>query len=271
MIIAETGKTDSTLLVFLYKSLDDSAVIKERPRYIARVDNSGTFMFRNLPPGNFALYAVKDEGGQRRYLSRNQLFAFADTPVVVNSTHTCNALRLCGKRYKFASTLRYHTCDKGAGAKVPQLQATTRRNQPGKRAVRPTDSFHLYFRAAPLKTFDTSKLLLTDEKFAPLSNYRFVQDTSGKEVTLFYQLAENTGYNLIFDKDFAEDTASRKLLRNDTLTFRTRKVSEYGLVLLRFPNLDLSSNPVLLFTQGDKMLIRMFLPLRILCEDLPAR
>src|SRR6266487_781689 len=30
--LAETGKTDSTLLVLLYKNLEDSAVIKEKPR-----------------------------------------------------------------------------------------------------------------------------------------------------------------------------------------------------------------------------------------------
>ena len=73
VIIAETGKTDSTLLVMLYRALEDSAVVKERPRYVTRVDNSGNFTFRNLPAGTFAIYSVKDEGGQRRYMGRNQL------------------------------------------------------------------------------------------------------------------------------------------------------------------------------------------------------
>jgi uncharacterized protein (DUF2141 family) len=254
VIIAETGKTDSTLLVFLYKSLDDSAVIKERPRYIARVDNNGNFMFRNLPPGQFAIYAVKDEGGQRRYLSRSQLFAFADTPVVVQSNPT--PVTLYAFVAKDTNTIVRSTTPsiKGTGAKGAAADKRLRvETSLDNEQLGLLDSFHLFFRAAPLKIFDTSKLVLTDEKYEPLANYRFVQDTSGKQVTLFYPWTENTGYNLIIDKDFAEDTAGRKLIRNDTVSFRTRKVSEYGLVRLRFPNLDLTRNPVLLFTQGDKI------------------
>ena len=255
VIIAETGKTDSTLLVFLYKSLDDSALLKERPRYIARVDNNGNFIFRNLPAGTYAIYAVKDEGGQRRYLSRNQLLAFADTPVVVQPNPTPVTL------YAFVArdtntvlpSLSTPTI-KGAAAKGATVDKRLRvETSLESEQLGLLDSFHLYFRAAPLKVFDTTKVVLTDDKFAPLTNYNFVRDTSSKQVTLFYPWTENTGYNLIFDKDFAEDTAGRKLLRNDTLTFRTRKLSEYGLVRLRFPNLDLTRNPVLLFTQGDKI------------------
>ncbi|HEY8897117.1 MAG TPA: Ig-like domain-containing protein, partial [Niastella sp.] len=43
VIIAETGKTDSTLIVMLHTSQDDSAVIKLKPRYIARVNKDGSF------------------------------------------------------------------------------------------------------------------------------------------------------------------------------------------------------------------------------------
>ncbi len=81
VIIAETGKTDSTLIVMLHTSTDDSAVIKKKPRYVARVDKDGNYQFTNLPSGSFALFALKDEGGQRRYLSGSQLFGFADERV----------------------------------------------------------------------------------------------------------------------------------------------------------------------------------------------
>src|SRR6185436_8856129 len=62
-----------------------------------------------------------------------------------------------------------------------------------------------------------------------------------------------TSYNLILDKDFAEDTAGHKITRTDTIEFRTKKNSDYGLVRLRFPNLDLSKNPVLQFVQSDQV------------------
>ncbi len=81
MIIAETGIADSTLIVVLHNNLDDSAVIKDRPRYVARLDRDGKFNFHHLPPGTFNLFALKDEGGQRKYMSKSQLFAFADKPI----------------------------------------------------------------------------------------------------------------------------------------------------------------------------------------------
>jgi len=38
VILAETGKIDTTLIVMLHTSANDSAVVKERPRYIAKAD-----------------------------------------------------------------------------------------------------------------------------------------------------------------------------------------------------------------------------------------
>ena len=54
--LAETGKIDSTLLVFLYKDLDDSAVLKHKPRYITRLDSSGNFTFHNLAREVFIMF-----------------------------------------------------------------------------------------------------------------------------------------------------------------------------------------------------------------------
>ena len=75
VIIAETGKVDTTILVMLYNSMDDSAVVKEKPKYVTRIDSMGSFRFNNLPPATFAVYAWKDEGA-RRYLSRVNYLLF---------------------------------------------------------------------------------------------------------------------------------------------------------------------------------------------------
>ncbi len=40
VIMASTGKPDSTLIAILHDNLDDSAIAKLRPRYIARLDSS---------------------------------------------------------------------------------------------------------------------------------------------------------------------------------------------------------------------------------------
>src|SRR5690606_41532304 len=49
VIMAETGKVDSRLIVMLHITPDDSALVKERPRYVAKLNGNGEFTFRNLP------------------------------------------------------------------------------------------------------------------------------------------------------------------------------------------------------------------------------
>lgn len=72
--IAQTGKTDTTLIVMLHRNLDDSAVAKQRPRFYTKLDRNGNFRFDNLPSGRFRLYALKDEGF-KRYTDAKTAFA----------------------------------------------------------------------------------------------------------------------------------------------------------------------------------------------------
>ena len=61
VLVAQTGKVDSTMIAMLYKKLDDSAVIKDKPMYITHVDSRGHFRFAHLRPGTYRLFALKDE------------------------------------------------------------------------------------------------------------------------------------------------------------------------------------------------------------------
>jgi len=258
VVVAETGKADSTLIVMLHTSTDDSAVIKEKPRYVARVDKDGNFTFSNLPSGSFALFALKDEGGQRRYLSSKQLFAFADervTPAISPKPLTL---------YAYTEKEEEDTTKKAKpGAPKPGAPPAKPSKKEEKKDTRLRletnlsnneldllNQLELRF-AAPLKKFDSTKIILANDKNEPLSNYHFSTDTSNKKVTISYNWIENTPYNLIVDKEFAEDTAGNKIARTDTLSFRTKKQSEYGMVRLRLINLDFTKNPVLQFVQND--------------------
>lgn len=257
VIVAETGKTDSTLIVMLHTSTDDSAVIKEKPRYVARVDKDGNYTFNNLPGGSFALFALKDEGGQRRYLSSSQLFAFADARVTPEVSPKPMTL--------YAYIEKEEEDKNGKGPKPPTTGKPAGNNKKGK------DSKTLKFETSlsgpeldllspfefrfntPLKTFDTTKVRLANEKDELLTNYRFIRDTSNKKVTLSYAWAPNTAYNVIVDSAFAIDTAGNTAPKHDTIAFRTKNENEYGLLRLRLINLDLSKNPVLQFITGDQV------------------
>lgn len=255
VILAETGKLDTTLIVMLHTSPNDSSVVKDRPRYVAKLDNKGNFRFRNLPQKTFYLYALKDEGGTRRYLSNKQLFAFADESVTpslqpapvtlyayatkdttpaVPSINAALGLKLPGGKNQGAERLRFTTnLSDNKQDLLGQLSINVER---------------------PLRVFDTTKIrLYTDSAYNPAPDYRFQLDSTRKQIDLVNTWKENTLYHIIVEKDFAEDTAGRKLLKTDTLTFTTRKTADYGSLEIKFRNLDLKKNPVLLFVSGENI------------------
>ena len=246
VITAENGKIDTTLIVMLHKSSEDSAVVKEKPRYITRLDSKGNFVFHNLPAGTFYLYALKDEGGTHNYLDGKHLFAFADKPLSTQSANEPVTL------YAYAEKVT-----------PPAPPPSTRRNiTSSEKRLRPIlntinsqldllNDLIISF-DQPLKTLDTALIhFSSDTSFVPVKGYQVTPDSTKKKLSLHYNWKENTRYNIILEKDFAEDNLGRKLLKTDTLSFKTKRLSEYGSLRLRFKNLDLSTNPVLLFTQNE--------------------
>ena len=256
VILAETGKIDSTLIVMLHSNPDDSAVSKERPRYVTKLDSRGNFRFKNLPPKTFYVYALKDDGGSRRYTNDNQLFAFGDSAVVVGQSKSVTLYAYAGKPSSQVSTT---VLPQGLGNRNrPAVSGSDRRLKYSTNLASGQQDllgeFVITFEL-PLRSFDSTKLTLhTDTTFTPVRPYRFAKDSTNKKLQLVHTWKENTTYHLIMDKDFAEDTVGRKLLKTDTLTFRTRRLADYASMKLRFRGLDLSKNPVLLFVQNNNVL-----------------
>ena len=238
IVIAETGGVDTTLTVLLHRSSDDSVVFKERPRYVTKTDGTGAFVFKNLPPDTFYIYALKDAGGSYRYQNKEALFAFASAPVVVGDSTprlTLYAYDLPAPPTKPAPA--------GGGKKktADRIKYTTVMKE--KQGL--TDSFMFVFEV-PLASFDSSKIHLTvDSSYTPVTGYSFSQDTLAKNLTIKYPWKPNSYYNLILEKDFATDTLGQQLLIPDTISFYSRSLEEYSKLNLRFRNLDLSVNPVL--------------------------
>ncbi len=257
--VAATGKPDSAIIVMLHDKLDDSSVVKTRPRYVTRLDSSGYFHFRYLKPGTYALYALKDDGGSYRYLSPGQLFAFADSPVVIGEQYAPPTLYAYEESPDIKSTPKKSEANAEKSNKKSEkekekdkrLQFHTNINA-GEFDV--LDTLHFLF-ATALKTFDSTQLEFTDENFTdiPPGRYHFTRDSTNKKISFFYlsPWPTDTKYYFIATRDFAEDSAGRRLLKTDTIAFHTKKETAYGEVRLRFPNLDLSRNPVLQFVQGE--------------------
>ena len=252
VLIAETGKPDTTLVVVLHRSLEDSAVEKETPRYFTRIDSGGHFRFHNLPPGTFAVYALKAEGGVKKYTSPKQLFAFADSPVVVNSsTRSVILFAYAEPDTAKGSTPSAPSIGKSP-AKAMQDKAIRIQTNLVNGQLDLLSQLEIDF-SAPLKILDTSKARLTNEVYEPAGSVRYLLDSTRKKLTVQSNWLPNRAYNLIVSKDFVEDSTGRKLIRDDTLAFRTRNTSDYGSLKLRFLNLDLSKHPVLQFVQGGEV------------------
>jgi hypothetical protein len=251
VILAETGGIDSTLIVMLYRSSEDSALTRENPRYITKVDGKGNFRFQYLPGGTFYLYAIKDEGGPKRYFGKS-LFAFADSAVEIKpGAAPVTLYAFEEEKDQPPSTINF-TGGNRPGAKPDERRLRFSTNLSGN-IQDLLGSFNLNFEQ-PLRNFDSTKLQLsTDSAFNPMPA-SWQMDSLKKKLILKINWKENTLYHLILDKDFADDSSGRKLLKTDTISFTTRKQADYGSLKISFTNIDLSKNPVLQFSQGGQVI-----------------
>ncbi|HEV2355738.1 MAG TPA: Ig-like domain-containing domain [Puia sp.] len=259
VLVALTGRSDSSMVVILHKNLEDSAVIKDRPRYLTRVDTTGRFVFDHIEPGRYAVYALKDEGGSHKYLSKSQLFAFADAPVNVTAATMPLTLYAYAEQPETPSSARNTSGNGNTAQPKPSKKPKEKERLEVKAnttngAFDILDTFRLSF-STGLKLFDSALIRFTDANFKdiPLPQYRWVRDTTNRNFYLAYTWPLDTKYNLILPKAAMADSAGRRLLKDDTITFRTKKDIDYGEVRIRVFNLDLSRRPVLLFYTSDKL------------------
>ncbi len=240
LILAETGKIDSTLIVVLHRSADDSAIVNQRPAYITRLNGQGEFRFQQLPDRNFYLYALKDDGGLRRLLGDQQRVAFADSALRPNTKPEPITLYAFDLKEKEPITPTAPPVSTpgikgrpGGAAADKRLRYTNNLIEGKQDLLRP---FELTAEQI-LTRFDSSKIrLYQDTNFQTALRYTLSLDSNRRRITLKLDWAENTLYKLVVDKDALKDTLDRQLLKSDTISFSTRKRSDYGKLSIRVRN-----------------------------------
>ncbi len=243
VFLAETGKVDTTLSVFLYKDLTDSSVYKHKPNYIARVNNKGDFTFHHLPQGTYNVFALKDESGQKIYNNPTQLFAFADSTIQIPQQIKSVQLFAFAEEKPFV---------KPSNVKSPAEKKLTFTNSLSSGAQDLLSPLFMTF-SSKLKNFDSTKIKLTDTLFNPVNSATFKIDTTLKIVTVQNNWPEDTHYRLLIASDFATDTSGNSLAKADTLKFVTNRESAYGSIKINFKNLDKFKNPVLQFVVNNEI------------------
>ena len=242
IIMAETGKPDSTVGVMLYRNTTDSAVKKLRPDYIARVKGDGSFMFSNLPAGNFNLYALKDGDGSKTYNSKKEIFGFNEKEIIVNTSTAPVTLYAYAEEKEKPAAVATPATEK----KLKYTTAITNNRQDL------LSTLDLIFNK-PLKTFEATRFSLTDTNYKPIPALLLTIDSTRKIISLRTKWAEDNNYILVINKDGVTDSADTHLAKSDTLKFITKKESDYGNITLRFSNINLNKKPVIQFVQGEEV------------------
>ena len=259
VVLAETGKLDTTLLVVLHNNLADSSIEKNAPRYFARLDGKGNFRFYNLPSDTFSVFVVPNDY-TKRYDDSTKLFAFLSKPLIIRDSATKPVTLYAYQQFKATpkkavsgETKSLSGTNKTLGKKKKDADSTlkvTAGLENGKQDF--LKGLVLSF-SDTLRSYDSSKFHFTDTNYTPLPGFRLTPDTGFTKLTLAYQWKENTPYKLVIEKDAVSDSSGRMLGRNDTLSFITLRERDYGSLLMRFQNLDTSKHPVLLLIQNDKI------------------
>jgi len=256
LVLAETGKIDSTLIVVLHRSSDDSAIVNQRPAYITRLNGEGEFLFQQLPDRDFYMYALKDDGGMRRLIGNDARVAFLDSAVHPSADPTSITLYAFDLKEK-------ETTPSGPAPSMPtpgikgrpggaaaekRLRYANNLSEGKQDLLRP---FELTV-DQPLIRFDSSKIrLYTDTSFIPVANYSLTIDSNRRKLTLQVNWTEDKLYKLVVDKESLKDTLDRQLLKSDTISFTTRRKADYGKLSIRLRNANntvsdgSTANPVL--------------------------
>jgi hypothetical protein len=249
VVMAENGRIDSNLIVILHRDLSDSAVVKARAPYVTTLNSQGEFLFKNLPPGTFNVYALGDAGLSRRYLSKSQVFAFSDSAIVVSDSTAPVTLYAYSERPP--QSLAAVTPSVGRPGNTADRRLRFNLNLVGNQLDLLKD-LQITF-DQKLKYLDSTKVrLTTDTTFTP-SAFSISLDSTKKIATVRSKWIPGMRYQLIVDKDFAEDTLGRKLFKTDTLNFQVKKTSEYGSMVVKLKNAASYTNPVLQLLQNGNV------------------
>ena len=245
VLLAESGKPDSTLLVFLYRNAVDSEVISRKPDYVTKANSTGDFTFSNLPAASFKIYALKDGDGGKTYNGKSELFAFNDAevntaepaiPVILfayaeEKSTTGNNPPPAAQKKPAEKKLKYNT---SASAKLQDILQPLQINF-----------------GSGLKLFDASKIIISDTNYRPLTNLLPGIDSTRKQVSVKVNWQPETEYIVILPKEAFQDSADNFLEKTDTIRFTTKKLADYGSIVLRFKKIDITKHPVIQFLQSD--------------------
>jgi len=203
-----------------------------------------------LPEGKFAVYVVPNDF-TKKYDDSTKLFAFLANPILINNIARTDTL------YAYQE---YKKKDPKAiiSSSTPKAKLTAEEKrlkysanlESGQQDL--LSALELNF-ARPLKTWDSSKIVLYDTLYQPIKGYKLSIDTSNTKISIEYPWKEKQYFRLIVSKDAVVDTNGISLTRSDTAKIVTKKDADYGSCRVRFVNLDINKHPVMQLVLESKI------------------
>lgn len=243
VLMAESGKSDSTLLVLLYKNTSDTAVQHRKPDYVTKLKGDGSFVFDHLPNDKYLVYALKDGDGNKYYSLPTEVFAFHETTVMPSISG--DSLML------FAFAEKKEAASKQAVSQQADKKIRYTTNLIGSKQdlLLPLE---LNFNTS-LKKVNKDSITLVDTNYTLIKEAAVLYDTSTKKISIRTSWLPDQNYMLMVNAGAVADSNGNTLLKTDTLRFKTKSNEEYGSLKITFQNIDLARHPLLQFMEGDKI------------------
>lgn len=281
IINAATGKADTgAIYAVLYSAAEnDSAVVRKKPKYVAKADNSGNFSLKGLPNRKFRIYALKDANANLTYDGGAEMIGFIDRIVSPGDSmkqpitlrifkeveDTSYRVDTSGKR-RLASKDSTNTGGKptmnGLGGrnrskakggplgyivKVDTTDTKKRTFDVTQPLIVPFNDTFIYNKARISLQYDSEGVAVD----VPANIYT---DTTVRNV-LFVKTGwkDNTLYTLKLAKGFAKDTAGKDVSPG-RFSFRTLRDEDYAKMQLRLPTKYLGDTFVVrIMRDGDSI------------------
>ena len=248
VLLAESGRVDSSFIVILHPANKDSAIFKERPNYYTKLNGKGQFSFNFLPKGSYHIFVIPNDY-TKKYDDSTKFFAFLDSAVNIETAK--DSLQLYAfqgakkpVKIKSSSTLKP---SKKTGAILKYNKDLDGSEQD---ILHP---LHLTFET-PIHFNDSFSIVLCDTFNKKLEGASISIDTAHPEtIIVAYPWKLATKYRLIIPQASLKDSLNNILVKTDTLAFITKSEEAYNSATIRMKGFENLKNPVLQLSQDDKV------------------
>ena len=247
VVVAATGKVDSTLIVVLHNNVNDTSIYKNAPRYYTRVNGKGNFSFKNLAPGTYAAYVIPTNFS-RKYDDSTNYFGFLNNHVVV-SEHTKSDTIYAFEEVKKIEKRIYASTNNKDTKEDKRLKYQASFNN-GEQDL--LTSLDLTF-AKKIILKDSAAIKLVDTNFVSKEGYTLTLDSAATKLSIVYNWPAAEPFKLLVPKGSVTDSLGNTTAKSDTLSFYTKRETDYGLIKFKFPNIDTLRHPVLQITERNEV------------------